>query len=69
MLVKAKWNVKDAAGWHYTGEVFHTEDDLGAAVEVLDAPKPVAVKAEPENAPEGAPEAKQKASRRKKPAE
>lgn len=39
MLVKAKWNVKDAAGWHNAGEVFTTESDLGDAVEVLDAPK------------------------------
>lgn len=39
MLVKAKWNVKDASGWHKSGEVFNTESDLGEAVEVLDAPK------------------------------
>lgn len=39
MLVKAKWNVKDAAGWHGAGEVFHTEDNLGDAVEVLNASK------------------------------
>lgn len=39
MLVKAKWNVKDASGWHDAGEVFQTESDLGDAVEVLDAPK------------------------------
>lgn len=39
MLVKAKWNVKDAAGWHKTGDVFHTDQDLGDGVEVLDAPK------------------------------
>ena len=38
MLVKAKWNVKDASGWHNAGEVFNTESDLGDAVEVLDAP-------------------------------
>ena len=44
MLVKAKWNVKDAAGWHSAGEVFNTESDLGNAVEVLDAPKPEKVK-------------------------
>ena len=44
MLVKAKWNVRDAAGWHKAGEVFNTDADLGDAVEVLDAPK----KAEPE---------------------
>lgn len=39
MLVKAKWNVKDANGWHNGGDVFQTEDDLGNAVEVLDVPK------------------------------
>ena len=39
MLVKAKWNVKDEAGWHSTGDVFMTDADLGDAVEVLDAPK------------------------------
>ena len=38
MLVKAKWNVKDEAGWHSTGDVFMTDADLGDAVEVLDAP-------------------------------
>ena len=43
MLVKAKWSVRDASGWHDAGEVFRTESDLGDAVEVLDAPK----KAEP----------------------
>lgn len=69
MLVKAKWNVKDAAGWHSTGEVFHTEEDLGEAVEVLDAPKEAPSKAEPEKTPEGTAEAKPKASRRKKTAE
>jgi len=39
MLVKAKWNVSDANGWHKAGEVFRTESDLGDAVEVLDVPK------------------------------
>ena len=39
MLVKAKWNVKDASGWHKAGEVWKTEQDLGDAVEVLEAPK------------------------------
>ena len=39
MLVKAKWNIKDASGWHTAGEIFQTNDDLGNAVEVLDAPK------------------------------
>lgn len=54
MLVKAKWNVKDSNGWHRAGEVFKTEQDLGDAVEVLEARK----KAEPKNAePEKEPEA------------
>lgn len=40
MLVKAKWNIKDDSGWHMTGEVFQTKEDLGDAVEILDgAPK------------------------------
>ena len=39
MLVKAKWNVKGLDGWHFTGEVFQTEEDYGDAVEVLDVPK------------------------------
>ena len=46
MLVKAKWNVKDSSGWHSAGDVFETEQDLGDAVEVLEAPK----KAEPKKA-------------------
>ena len=46
MLVKAKGNVRDAAGWHYAGDVFRTDDDLGDAVEVLDAPKKAPVKEE-----------------------
>ena len=46
MLVKAKWNVKDASGWHKAGEVWNTEQDLGEAAEVLEAPK----KAEARNA-------------------
>ena len=53
MLVKAKWNVKDANGWHPTGAVFETEQDLGDAVEVLEAPKKAEPKkAEPEKEPE-----------------
>ena len=35
MLVKAKWHVADASGWHSAGEVFDTKEDLGNAVEVL----------------------------------
>ena len=51
MLVKAKGNVRDAAGWHKAGEIFFTESDLGDAVEVLDAPKKAApVKEAPEKA-------------------
>ena len=42
MRVKAKCNVRDANGWHLTGEVFETKQDLGANVEILDAPKPAA---------------------------
>lgn len=48
MLVKAKWSVKDATGWHDAGEVFLTEQDLGDAVEVLDAPKKAAAEKAPE---------------------
>lgn len=55
MLVKAKWNVKDAAGWHRKDEVFETSDDLGENVEIIvpDVPeqKPEK-KPEPEKAPE-----------------
>lgn len=39
MLVKAKWNVKDSSGWHSAGEVFDTKDELGEAVEKLEAPR------------------------------
>lgn len=69
MLVKAKWNVKDASGWHDAGEVFQTEQDLGDAVEVLDTPKkreaekaPVEV---PEKEPEKEPARPRNTSRRK----
>ena len=59
MLVKAKWNVKDSSGWHRAGEVFDTKEELGEAVELLEAPRrqktepkeEVPVK-EPEKAPE-----------------
>ena len=47
MLVKAKWNVKDASGWHNAGDVFQTENNLGDAVEVLDAPKKAVKASEP----------------------
>ena len=39
MKVKAKRNVQDASGWHRPGDIFWTEENLGSAVEVLDAPK------------------------------
>ena len=61
MLVKAKWNVRDAAGWHKTGDVFNTDSDLGEAVEVLNGQK----KAEPKK-PEPA---KQEKVEEPKPAE
>ena len=73
MLVKAKWNVKDAAGWHSSGDVFETDADLGDAVEVIAAetkkaeapvPEPAPVK-EPEQVAEEAP-VKVAPSRRKK---
>lgn len=70
MLVKAKWNVKDAAGWHSAGEVFHTDADLGDAVEVIEGEKPAAPKEETAPVPEPAEEAKTEkprtTSRRKK---
>ena len=52
MLVKAKWNVKDAAGWHNAGDVFQTDMDLGDAVEVLDGPKKTVKVSEPIEAAE-----------------
>ena len=60
MLVKAKWNVKDAGGWHSAGDVFQTEAELGDAVEVLDAPKKpeAAPVPEPVKEPEAPAEAK-----------
>ncbi len=52
MLVKAKWNVKDSSGWHRAGEVFDTNDALGNAVELLEAPRRVKA---PEKKPEEEP--------------
>ena len=52
MLVKAKWNVKDASGWHDAGEVFNTEEDLKDAVEVLEAPKKATQKSVKKQEPE-----------------
>ena len=59
MLVKARWNVKDGAGWHDAGSVFDTESDLGDAVEVLNAPEGIqigmeAVEEKPEPKPRSA---------------
>ena len=48
MLVKAKWTVKDASGYHNAGEVWNTSEDLGDAVECLERPvKPKTKPAEP----------------------
>ena len=70
MLVKAKWNVKDAAGWHKAGEVFETESDLGNAVIPMSAPrKPVikeVEKEEPEPVKEAEPEKEPKKTTRRK---
>ena len=67
MLVKAKWNVKDGAGWHSAGEVFETNDELGDCVEVLipEEPKEVAQEKAQETEPEKAEPAKPRTSRRK----
>ena len=57
MLVKAKWNVKDASGWHSAGEVFNTNDALGDAVEIIEAPRrPKMPEKKPEEAPVKEPE-------------
>lgn len=69
MLVKAKWNVKDAAGWHNAGEVFKTDADLGDAVEVLDGPKKTVKASEPIKAaePETVKEPEKEAPKAEKP--
>ena len=59
MLVKAKWTVKDASGWHDAGAVFETDSDLGDAVEVLSAPKKPAAKPEIKKETVKAPEVKE----------
>ena len=64
MLVRAKWNIKDAAGWHMTGEIFETEEELGDAVEVLFKPEEPP-KEEPAQEPVKEPE-KPRTARRKK---
>lgn len=56
MLVKALSNVKDCNGWHVTGEVFETEEDLGDAVETLRVQKEPVKAQEPEQAAETEPE-------------
>ena len=57
MLVKAKWNVKDASGWHSAGEVFNTNDALGNAVEIIEAPRrPKMPEKKPEESPVKEPE-------------
>lgn len=63
MLVKAKWNVKDAGRWHMAGDVFQTETDLGDAAEVLEQPK---AKKQDETPAEKQAEVKPKTTRRKK---
>ena len=68
MLVKAKWNVKDASGWHSAGEVFQTENDLGDDVEVLEGKteKPGAEAPEGTNAKEEVKAEKPKTSTRRR---
>ena len=68
MKVRARWNVKDASGWHAVGEVFETEADLGSAVEVLEEAKPEAKPEKPEEpeAPKEKAAEKPKTTRRKK---
>ena len=69
MKVRAKHNVRDINGWHLTGQVFDTDEDLGDAVEVLDAPKAApavkqeAPKEEPEKVPEPVAEKEQPKAR------
>lgn len=66
MLVKAKWNVKDSAGWHVAGEVFNTEADLGDAVEVIEGKKTEPVAEKPEKEESAKEEVKTRASGRRK---
>lgn len=67
MLVKAKWNVRDAEGWHSAGEVWDAKGDLGDAVEVLEAPKakPAAEPVTESESDEPKTEPKPRTSRRK----
>ena len=68
MLVKAKWNVKDASGWHSAGDVFNTDSDLGDAVEVLEVPKAKVVEAvKPASEPEKKPEPEKEEVKAEKP--
>lgn len=69
MLVKAKWSIKDASGWHNAGEEFQTEEDLGDAVERLEKTvetvSEIPAKEEPakqEEAPKRVPARRKKAS-------
>lgn len=66
MLVKAKWSVKGSDGWHMSGDVFHTNEDFGDAVEVLDAPAVRKEEPEPVSEPVKAEPAKAKAPSRRK---
>ena len=64
MKVKARYNINCSDGWHMTGEVFETSEDLGEAVEVLDAPKKTEAKPqEPVKEPEKAEEPGQEAQK------
>lgn len=42
MKVRAKWNIKDENGWHFTGEEFEAKDPaaLGEAVEPVKGTAP-----------------------------
>lgn len=66
MLVKAKWSVKGSDGWHMGGDVFHTNEDYGNAVEVLDAPTEQKKEPEPVKEPVKAEPAKAKTPARRK---
>lgn len=69
MRVRARLNVKDAAGWHRAGDVFETEAELGDAVEVLDKAEQVTLEEiteRPEEPEKPKEEPKPARSRRKK---
>ena len=48
MKVRARFNVKDAAGWHRPGDVFETDTDLGSAVDVLERAEQITMETLPE---------------------